>query len=212
MIIGFPTPAEVICTETPCPARFKATTWASTKQSLKRHLLKEHGITICRDTNICLACKSTLGNRPGYHSCPAPTQASPPASQFADRFHCAICAATFPSRQGLRNHIQAHERADQIEARNTACLLPDRKPPPPHHPALPTQDPAEEDPQEDDPVDADYPMAAHITNLRAIGGAAVGVETWDLFCRELTQITTKVQQLAKLPPPPDRDKAPGEGK
>lgn len=163
----------------------------------------------------CLACKVALGNRPAYHLCEAPTQASPPAPEGANLYSCADCPASFPNRRGLRNHLKTHDRANQVEARAAAHPLPVHQAP--HHPALPSpspQDPPHEDHQPgdtaDDPVDDDDPMAAHISNLRAIGGAAVDNANWELFCQEMTAITAKLQQMAKLPPP-HREPASGEG-
>lgn len=94
LVIGFPTPC---CTKTPCPSTFESATWASMKQSLKRHLLKDHGLTISGDINYCLSCSATLGNRPAYHSCTAPTQASSPAPPADNWFHTITFRPTIGS-------------------------------------------------------------------------------------------------------------------
>lgn len=204
IVVGFPTPHTAECTETSCGSVFKAATWACMKQSLKRHLVRDHGIVLRKEINLCITCTIILGLRPTYHACAAPTQASPPAPPSDCRFACASCSASFPNKRGLINHLQAHDRQRLVETRAATHPLPTHQPPPVHQPAPPppdSQEPPDEGMDEEEIVEDDALLAAHIANLRAIGRDVAGDENWNNFCQVMRQITADVQTYVKLPPP-----------
>lgn len=130
------------------------TTRVITKQSLKRHLARDHGIDGLRGINVCLACRKVLGPRQAYHTCTveAPGQTIM-ATEYENR--CTICPLSFPTRRGLLNHVAAHDLASRVEERARAHPLPTHQPPPVHHSALSPErsgDLPNSEPHEDDSV------------------------------------------------------------
>lgn len=96
-----------------------------------------------------------------------------------------------------------------VDAREAAHPLPRHQPPPPHHPAPPSasaQGPPDEYLLTEDQVeiDADPPMAAHISHLRALGSAPADDDTWQDFCNTMEQITLEIQDRVKLPAPTEQ--------
>lgn len=110
LTIWFPLPATVKCPYADCSARFLVKVWTSVKQSVVRHTHDMHDVA---DSTIvkCTGCEIMLGVRPGAHKC---RYAIEEAEGAAERFACTIdgCSDSFPSKQGLTNHVRSHKRRD----------------------------------------------------------------------------------------------------
>ncbi|XP_046391709.1 uncharacterized protein LOC124159815 [Ischnura elegans] len=119
LVISFPLPDHLECTEDGCDVSFKATAWTAMKMSLDRHLKSVHGLEGLRAINWCTFCdKQIVGRKPSCHPClrSKPIQ-DPVAVRF--RYACDTCDFTCPSKRGLTNHQKTHQR-----------------PPPPLHPDM----------------------------------------------------------------------------
>ncbi|XP_060879164.1 uncharacterized protein LOC132951368 [Metopolophium dirhodum] len=114
LVFWLPLPTTVECPHADCSAKFRAKVWTSAKQSITRHLRELHAEA--EDTSVrCVGCGIVLGVRPGAHKCQVPIE---DAADTADRFTCTVagCPESFPSKQGLTNHLRNHRRIDALAA------------------------------------------------------------------------------------------------
>lgn len=107
LTIYFPVPQVLTCTEEGCSSAYSAASWTNKRQSVVRHLEQSHNVRIRNTTHCCSFCGDTLGLRPMGHSC-LRGASSPGASLL--RHACTQCSMSFPSKRGLVNHKQWHER------------------------------------------------------------------------------------------------------
>ncbi|KAL5238206.1 hypothetical protein ACI65C_005616 [Semiaphis heraclei] len=110
----FPLPSTICCPHDRCSAKFRVKLWTSGKQSVVRHvrdLHEEADSIVVR----CVGCRVVLGIRPGAHKCSVPIEA---ADDTANRFACTEdgCGMSFPTKQGLANHLRNHRQQIAIAA------------------------------------------------------------------------------------------------
>ncbi|CAL8079908.1 unnamed protein product [Orchesella dallaii] len=123
LTVTHPPPETFQCTEEGCRNSYKTSNWTASRQSLIRHLEKEHSITITSTKNICIRCNLDMGLRPTLHQCQNAGRENdpPPVTTPTERHRhvCGQCDETFPSRKGLDNHTTKHRR-DQIRLATNA--------------------------------------------------------------------------------------------
>ncbi|CAI6347369.1 unnamed protein product [Macrosiphum euphorbiae] len=118
----FPLPTTISCPHDGCPAKFRVKLWTSAKQSVVRHirdLHEEADSTVVR----CVGCRSVLGIRPGAHKCRFNIEA---AEDVVGQHACTVagCEMSFPTKQGLANHLRNHRRQVIVEAAAVPLPLP----------------------------------------------------------------------------------------
>ncbi|XP_060845386.1 uncharacterized protein LOC132924968 [Rhopalosiphum padi] len=114
LTMWFPLPATVECPYDDCHARFRVKVWTSAKQSIVRHIRDLH--TVAESTVVrCVGCRIVLGVRPGGHKCPVAIEE---AEDVVERYACSVdgCSESFPSKQGLTNHLRNHKRVLALAA------------------------------------------------------------------------------------------------
>ncbi|GBN93418.1 hypothetical protein AVEN_7644-1 [Araneus ventricosus] len=105
--IVFPIFGKIDCTENNCSRPFANESWSSIKNSLKRHLEKDHGTRIRSSFFWCSVCKLRIGRSPTSHGCLQGKPVLPPSTPF--HWKCDVCPSSFPSEAGLRNHKRMHK-------------------------------------------------------------------------------------------------------
>ncbi|CAL8068543.1 unnamed protein product [Orchesella dallaii] len=111
LIVFHPAPETINCTEVRCFHKYKAATWSYSRQSLTRHLEKDHEIVIVNHTNMCSRCNADIGVKPTLHKCGAAAALVPePPPPEHHPHECEQCGDSFPSRTGLKNHKAMHKR------------------------------------------------------------------------------------------------------
>ncbi|GBN04875.1 Retrovirus-related Pol polyprotein from type-1 retrotransposable element R2 [Araneus ventricosus] len=105
--IVFPIFGKIDCTENTCSRPFANDSWSSIKNSLKRHLEKDHDTRIRSSFFWCSVCKLRIGRSPTSHGCLQGKPVLPPSTPF--HWRCDICPSSFPSEAGLRNHKRMHK-------------------------------------------------------------------------------------------------------
>jgi hypothetical protein len=109
----YPPPTTVQCSHNQCSAKFRAKVWTSAKQSITRHLGDLHDEA--ESTTIkCVGCEVVLGARPGGHKCGFRIEDS---EDVTERYGCNVagCENSYPSKQGLTNHLRNNRRCDAVE-------------------------------------------------------------------------------------------------
>ncbi|KAL4135074.1 hypothetical protein QTP88_006731 [Uroleucon formosanum] len=101
---------------------FRVKLWTSAKQSVVQHigdLHEEADSTVVR----CVGCRSVLGIRPGAHKCGIEIEA---AEDVVGQHACTLvgCEMSFPTKQGLSNHLRNHRRQVIIEAAAVPLPMP----------------------------------------------------------------------------------------
>ncbi|GBM22372.1 Retrovirus-related Pol polyprotein from type-1 retrotransposable element R2 [Araneus ventricosus] len=115
LFLIFPMLGGLKCTEEDCPFEYHTKGWTSTKNSLIRHLYREHKIEIATSYLWCPKCKTRTSNKPSSHPC---LKDSPLANQPGDlhEWKCNICSFSSPSETGLNNHLLAHKKKRLLAA------------------------------------------------------------------------------------------------
>ncbi|CAI6355656.1 unnamed protein product [Macrosiphum euphorbiae] len=110
----FPAPQTLKCPVEGCSAQFRAEAWTAAKQSVTRHVRSMHNISVAINVH-CSGCDVKLGVRPGSHKCTVLIAVDVATTA---RFTCPIdgCEKSYPSKQGLANHIRNHRRQDAVNA------------------------------------------------------------------------------------------------
>ncbi|KAF8797215.1 Retrovirus-related Pol polyprotein type-1 like protein [Argiope bruennichi] len=109
--ILFPIMGKLACVENGCLREFSGETWTSVKQSLKRHVERDHRIQIHATYFWCSLCSSRIAKSPAGHSClVGSSPIVPPATPFP--WACVSCSASFPTEKGLQNHAAAHKKEE----------------------------------------------------------------------------------------------------
>ncbi|KAF8778865.1 Retrovirus-related Pol polyprotein type-1 like protein [Argiope bruennichi] len=109
--ILFPIMGKLVCVENGCSREFSGETWTSVKQSLKRHIEREHKIQIYATYFWCSLCSSRIAKSPAGHSClVGSSPIVPPATPYP--WACVSCSASFPTEKGLQNHVASHKKEE----------------------------------------------------------------------------------------------------
>ncbi|GBM93217.1 Retrovirus-related Pol polyprotein from type-1 retrotransposable element R2 [Araneus ventricosus] len=113
--IIFPFIGGLTCTEPGCSKHFLTKSWYSTRGDLVRHLKRDHKLAISKTFYWCSVCKLHIAKNPSNHSCIRQTgtlvRPSVPLS-----WNCNLCADSFTTETGLRNHTNAHAKQSIIDS------------------------------------------------------------------------------------------------
>ncbi|GBO09521.1 Retrovirus-related Pol polyprotein from type-1 retrotransposable element R2 [Araneus ventricosus] len=113
--IIFPFIGGLTCTEPDCAKHFLTKSWYSTRGDLVRHLKRDHKLAIAKTFYWCSVCKMHIAKNPTNHSCLRQTgtlvRPSVPLS-----WNCNLCADSFTTETGLRNHKNAHAKKSIIDS------------------------------------------------------------------------------------------------
>lgn len=100
------TPLE--CTEVSCFSKFKCKDWTATKQSLLRHFIVYHSITIKETKFFCTHCKNFTDCKRRLHPCFKNNAICIIDSE--SELQCNICAEKFPTKRSLHRHLMVHKK------------------------------------------------------------------------------------------------------
>ncbi|GBO44275.1 Retrovirus-related Pol polyprotein from type-1 retrotransposable element R2 [Araneus ventricosus] len=220
----FPMLGGLKCTEKDCPFEYHTKGWTSTKNSLIRHLYREHKIDITTSYLWCSKCRSRTSNKPSSHPC---LKDSPLADQPGNshKWKCNICSFSSPSETGLNNHLLAHKKKRLLAAGPQKVTKTYRKTPRRGKvvPIIESEDEKIDAPGTSSaPVSSNLPLTpppsraemdnsllgTYIKDLESLLASDPTDEAFLYFCNTIDQAVAETYSFTAGTPPPERRDGP----